>query len=161
MGSRGEHWCSCTQRGAPPRFTRRPKRATSTRTVELRVTLALCGECSARPPRFGATVNKLRETEPETQRTGAETGWNRGRVGRPTAVGSNGETNGDAKFYERLRGRAGGCRQQTGTQMNGAKEFGSSGSPTSAPPSEVVLSFEASSENKPSDCNTRSVIVRK
>jgi len=33
--------------------------------------------------------------------------------------------------------------------------------PTSAPPSEVVLSFEASSENKPSDCNTRSVIVRK
>ena len=34
-------------------------------------------------------------------------------------------------------------------------------SPTSAPPSEVVLSFEASSENKPSDCNTRSVIVRK
>jgi hypothetical protein len=47
-------------------------------------------------------VNKLGETEAETQRTGVEREWNRGEVGGPAGVGSNGETNGDAKFLEKL-----------------------------------------------------------
>ena len=40
-------------------------------------------------------------------------------------VGSNGETNGDGKFFERLRRRGGRCRQPTGTQISGGKGFGS------------------------------------
>jgi hypothetical protein len=39
---------------------------------------------------------------------------------------SNGEKDGDAKFLERLRGRAGRCRQPTGTQIDGGKGIGSS-----------------------------------
>jgi hypothetical protein len=58
--------------------------------------------------------------EPETPRTRAE-------LEGPTLVGSNVETNGDWKFLERLRGRAGRCRQPTGTQITGGKEFGSVG----------------------------------
>ena len=40
---------------------------------------------------------------------------------------SNGEKDGDAKFLERLRGRAERCRQQTGMQINGGKGIGSPG----------------------------------
>jgi hypothetical protein len=48
--------------------------------------------------RFRAGVNKCGKTEPETGRRGAEVAWNPVGLGGPTAVGSNGETNGDAKF---------------------------------------------------------------
>jgi hypothetical protein len=58
-------------------------------------------------------------------RWGAEVAWNPVGLGGPTAAGSNGETNGDAKFFERLRRRAGRCSQQTGTQINGEKGIGS------------------------------------
>jgi hypothetical protein len=71
------------------------------------------------------TNSERRETEPETQRTGVEREWNRGRVGGPTAVGSNGETNGDAKVLESLRGRAEGRPQPTGRQISGRNGFGS------------------------------------
>ena len=53
---------------------------------------------------MNAGVNKLAETELETQRTGAEKEWNGARVGGPTEAGSNGETNGDAKLFETLGG---------------------------------------------------------
>jgi hypothetical protein len=52
---------------------------------------------------LNARVNKLRQTEPETQRTGAATAGNRGRVAGPKAAASNGETNRDGKFFETLR----------------------------------------------------------
>src|ERR1039458_3943259 len=83
------------------------------------------GGCGARARRLSAGVNKLRKTEPETQRTGAEREWNRAGLGGPTVAGSNRETNGDRKFFERLRRRAGRCRQPTGTQISGGKGFGS------------------------------------
>jgi|SRR5579872_2976617 len=66
------------------------------------------GRCLTRGRRFRAGVNKPRKTEPETQRTGAERAWNRGEIGGPTAVGSNGETNGDGEVLRkttRTRGR--------------------------------------------------------
>src|SRR5664279_2155046 len=84
------------------------------------------GRCLTRGRRFRAGVNKLGKTEPETGRRGAEVAWNPVGLGGPTAVGSNGETNRDAKFFERLRRRAGRCRQPTGTQISGGKGFGSS-----------------------------------
>jgi hypothetical protein len=59
-----------------------------------------CGSPSLSGRQLNAGVNKLEATEPETQRTGAEQGWNRGGVGGPTVVGSNVETNGDAKLFE-------------------------------------------------------------
>src|ERR1035437_4747190 len=85
------------------------------------------GRCLTRGRRFRAGVNKLGKTEPETGRRGAEVAWNPVGLGGPTAAGSNGETNGDAKFFERLRRRAGRCRQPTGTQISGGGRFGSSG----------------------------------
>jgi len=63
-----------------------------------------CGTLSLSGRRLKAGVNKLEETEPETQRTGAKKEWNRGRVGRLTVAGSNEETNGDTKFFETLGG---------------------------------------------------------
>src|ERR1017187_8095147 len=83
------------------------------------------GRCLTRGRRFRAGVNKLGKTEPETGGWGAEVAWNPVGLGGPTAAGSNGETNGDAKFFERLRRRAGRCRQPTGTQISGGKGFGS------------------------------------
>src|ERR1035437_10213731 len=83
------------------------------------------GRCLTRGRRFRAGVNKLGKTEPETGRRGAEREWNPAGLGGPTVVGSNRETNGDRKFFERLRRRAGRCRQPTGTQMSGGKGFGS------------------------------------
>ena len=91
------------------------------------VLVAASGSCLTRGRRFRTGVNKLGKTEPETQRRGVEKEWNRGRVGGPTVAGSNGETDGDAKFYERLRGGGRRCRQPTGTQISGMKWFGSSG----------------------------------
>src|ERR1035437_1595218 len=85
------------------------------------------GRCLTRGRRFRAGVNKLGKTEPETGRRGAEAAWNPVGLGGPTAVGSNGETNRDAKFFERLRRRAGRCRQPTGTQISGGKGIGSPG----------------------------------
>src|ERR1019366_4434041 len=85
------------------------------------------GRCLTRGRRFRAGVNKLGKTEPETGRRGAERAWNPVGLGGPTVVGSNRETNGDRKFFERLRRRAGRCRQPTGTQISGGKGFGSSG----------------------------------
>ena len=83
------------------------------------------GRCLTRVRRFRASVNQLGKTEPETQRRGAEGEWNRSRVGGPTVAGSNAETDGDVKFFERLRRRGGGCRQPTGTQISGGKGIGS------------------------------------
>src|ERR1035437_9750471 len=85
------------------------------------------GRCLTRGRRFRAGGNKLGKTEPETGRRGAEREWNPAGLGGPTVVGLNRETNGDRKFFERLRRRAGRCRQPTGTQMSGGKGFGSSG----------------------------------
>jgi hypothetical protein len=83
------------------------------------------GRCLTRGRRFRAGVNKLGKTEPETGRRGAEREWNPAGLGGPTVVGSNRETNGDRKFFERLRRRAGRRRQPTGTQISGGKGFGS------------------------------------
>ena len=44
------------------------------------------GRCLTRVRRLRAGVNRLRETEPETQRTGAEREWNRRGLGGPTFV---------------------------------------------------------------------------
>jgi len=75
--------------------------------------------------RDGAGVNKRREAEPETQRNGRDRPWNRRALGGPTVASWNGETNGDANVFERLRGRAERCRQQSG--VNQRREwFGSS-----------------------------------
>src|ERR1035441_2395585 len=58
-------------------------------------------------------------------RWGAEVAWNPVGLGGPTAAGSNGETNGDREFFERLRRSGGRCRPPTGTQISGGKGFGS------------------------------------
>jgi len=70
-----------------------------------------------------ALTNSQRRNQRRRER--AEKEWNRGRVGGPTAVGSNGETNGDAKVFESLRGRAEGRRQPTGRQISGGNGISS------------------------------------
>jgi len=122
-GLLGGHPRRCPLRG------RAPSGGVSTRSVSASVHYIRMerGSCLTRGRRFRAGVNQRGETETETQRTCAETGWNRGGVGEPTPVGSNGETNGDAKFCKRLRGRAGRCHQPTGTRIIGREGIGSSG----------------------------------
>ena len=71
------------------------------------------------------SVNKLEETEPETQRTGAEKEWNRGGLGGPTAVGSNGEANRDGKFFETLEGARRSLPSTNSRRISGGREFGS------------------------------------
>jgi hypothetical protein len=68
------------------------------------------GRCLIRGRRPHAGVNKRWKTEPEAQRNGTRTEWNQEGIGGPTVAYSNGEKNEHAKFLERLRGRAAGCR---------------------------------------------------
>ena len=103
------------------------------------------GRCLTRVRRFRAGVNQLGKTEPETQRRGAEVAWNPVGLGGPTVAGSNGETNGDAKFFERLRRRGGGCRQPTGTQISGGKGIGS----PSATSQEIEIDVRDQTVRKP------------
>jgi hypothetical protein len=59
--------------------------------------------------RTRALINKRWKTEPETQRNGTRVEWNQEGIAGPNVARSNRETNGDAKFCKRVRGRAGGC----------------------------------------------------
>jgi len=70
----------------------------------------------------GDFARALTSSERRNQRCGrwgAEMAWNPVGLGGPTAAGSNGETNGDAKFFERLRRRAGRCRQRAPKSAEG------------------------------------------
>ena len=74
--------------------------------------------------RFRAGVSKLRQTEPVTQRTGAEMAWIQVEVGRANLGELEWRDDNDAKFWKDCAD-AKGCRQQKGHGNHSRKPIGS------------------------------------
>ena len=74
--------------------------------------------------RARALTNAGRRNQRRRERGAEQSGTGQDSAGQPWRARTERRTE-TRKFFERLRGRAGRCRQQTGTQISGGKGFGS------------------------------------